>query len=72
MFITDDNHLYMCDGHANRVVKLTLDGKLAGTFGLPGKMPGEFGFAHQIAVAPCGNIYVAEIVNWRVQKFLPC
>ncbi|AWI09951.1 peptidyl-alpha-hydroxyglycine alpha-amidating lyase family protein [Ereboglobus luteus] len=71
MCITPDDYLFMCDGHANRVVKLTLDGKLEGTFGVPGKMPGEFGYAHQIAVAPSGNIYIAEIVNWRVQKFIP-
>lgn len=71
MFITPDNFLFMCDGHANRVVKLTLEGELVGSFGLPGKIAGQFGFAHQIVVAPSGNLYVSEIVNWRVQKFIP-
>ena len=33
------------------------------------KIPGKFDFAHHIAVDSDGSLYVAEIKNWRVQKF---
>ena len=33
--------------------------------------PGQFNFAHHLAVDLLGNLYVAEIKNWRVQKFRP-
>lgn len=66
-----ENALYMCDGRDERVVKLNLDGQILGVLGGPGKGPGKFHFAHNIAVDSTGAIYVAEIRNWRVQKFAP-
>ena len=59
----------MCDGQNNRVVKLNLDGQILGVLGSYGKVPGKFDFAHNISVDSQGNIFVAEIKNWRVQKF---
>ena len=35
-----------------------------------GKQPGRFHFCHQIAAAPDGSVYTAEILNWRPQKFV--
>jgi DNA-binding beta-propeller fold protein YncE len=64
-----ENALYMCDGVNNRVVKLNLDGQILGVLGSYGKTPGKFDFAHNLAVDSTGAIYVAEIKNWRVQKF---
>ncbi|MBI3679506.1 MAG: 6-bladed beta-propeller, partial [Acidobacteria bacterium] len=61
--------IYMCDGGNNRVVKLNLDGQILGVLGEFGKAPGKFDFAHHLAVDSSGAIYVAEIKNWRVQKF---
>ena len=69
--VTRDQEIFMADGRNNRVVKLTRDGKVLGTFGSPGKKPGEFAYAHHLTVSPGGEVYVAEILNWRVQKFLP-
>ncbi len=69
--LTMDGFLFMVDGYANRVVKLDLDGNVLGTFGEPGKTEGHFAFAHSIAVGKQGEIFVAEILNWRVQKFVP-
>ncbi len=66
----DHQFLYMCDGYNNRVLKLALDGKVVGSFGTPGKLPGQFTYAHQIAAGLDGAIYTAEILNWRAQKFL--
>jgi len=64
-----ENAIYMCDGLNNRVVKLNLDGEILGVLGSYGKIQGKFDFAHNIAVDSEGSIYVAEIKNWRVQKF---
>jgi hypothetical protein len=48
--------------------KLTLDGKVLGTFGDAGKKVGEFGWIHEIACPSENELYVGEILNWRVQK----
>jgi len=44
-------------------------GQILGVLGSHGKTPGKFDFAHNLAVDSTGAIYVAEIKNWRVQKF---
>jgi DNA-binding beta-propeller fold protein YncE len=64
-----ESALYMSDGEANRVVKLNLEGQIVGVLGGFGKSPGAFDFPHHIAVDGSGSLYVAEIKNWRVQKF---
>ena len=68
---TGDNHIMMADGYNCRVVKLTMDGKPVGSFGSHGKQPGQFHYCHQLAVDSRGNVYTAEILNWRPQKFVP-
>jgi DNA-binding beta-propeller fold protein YncE len=60
----------MADGDADRVLKLDLNGKVLGTFGQRGKQAGQFYFAHGIAVGPNNELYVAEVLNWRVQKLI--
>jgi DNA-binding beta-propeller fold protein YncE len=64
-----ENCLYMCDGVNNRIVKLSLDGKVLGVLGSYGKVPGKLDFVHNITLDSTGALYVAEIKNWRVQKF---
>jgi len=70
-YVARENAVYMCDGLNDRVVKLSPDGRILGVLGSHGKTPGKFDFAHGIAVDSTGAIYVAEIKNWRVQKFVP-
>ena len=68
--ITTDQRIFMADGHNNDVLILNLEGQVLGKVGTPGKLPGEFIHSHGIAVTPDGkDFYVAETVNWRVQKF---
>jgi DNA-binding beta-propeller fold protein YncE len=67
--ITPDQFLYVADGKNERVIKMNLDGEILGVLGEPGKGPGQFDFAHSIAVSAQGEIYVGEVLNWRVQKF---
>ena len=69
--ITEDQKLFMTDGHNNRVVKLDLDGGILGVLGEFGKLPGRFNFCHHIAAGASGAFYTSEILNWRAQKFVP-
>jgi DNA-binding beta-propeller fold protein YncE len=69
-FVARENALYMCDGANNRIVKLSLDGQILGVLSSYGKVQGKLDFPHSIAVDSTGAIYVAEIKNWRVQKFI--
>ncbi|MCX6619675.1 MAG: peptidyl-alpha-hydroxyglycine alpha-amidating lyase family protein [Acidobacteria bacterium] len=68
--ITPQQELYMADGYNGRVLKLTLDGAIVGTFGSMGKLPGQLLFVHHLSVAPDHSVYTAEILNWRPQKFV--
>ncbi|HEY0205726.1 MAG TPA: peptidyl-alpha-hydroxyglycine alpha-amidating lyase family protein [Acetobacteraceae bacterium] len=60
--------LYVSDAYPGRIYKLSLDGKVLGYLGKSGKMPGEFGWIHQIACPSENTLFVAELLNWRVQK----
>ena len=71
LHITPEQIIYMADGHNNRVLKLNRKGEILGSLGEKGKLPGQFNFVHHLAVDLLGNLYVAEIKNWRVQKFRP-
>jgi hypothetical protein len=52
------------------VYKLTLDGKVLGWLGKSGHAAKQFGWIHEIACPSENEIYVAELLNWRVQKLL--
>jgi sugar lactone lactonase YvrE len=60
--------LYSSDSYPGRVYKLSLDGKVLGYFGRSGKQPKQFGWIHEMACPSENELYVAEILNWRVQK----
>ena len=62
--------LFMADAYPGRVYKLSLDGKVLGTIGHSGHSAGEFGWIHEIACPSENEIYVAELLNWRVQKIV--
>ncbi|MGZ5839852.1 MAG: hypothetical protein ACXWI2_10960, partial [Croceibacterium sp.] len=34
------------------------------------KGPGQFGEAHFLAVSAKGDVFIADTLNWRVQKFV--
>ena len=69
-YAAKDDAIYMCDGLYNRIVKLNTKGEILGVLGSYGKAPGMLDFAHSIAVDAEGSIYVSEIKNWRVQKWV--
>ncbi len=62
--------LYTSDAYPGRIYKLSLDGKLLGMLGKAGKQPGQFGWIHSIACPSENELYIAEILNWRVQKLV--
>lgn len=62
--------LFTADAYPGRVYKLSLDGKVLGMFGEAGKQPKQFGWIHEIACPSENVIYVAELLNWRVQKLI--
>jgi sugar lactone lactonase YvrE len=62
--------MYIADLYPGRIYKLTLDGRVLGVMGKSGKQLGEFGWVHQLACPSENELYVAELLNWRVQKLL--
>lgn len=62
--------LYSSDSYPGRIYKLSLDGKILGVLGKSGKQLKQFGWIHEIACPSENELYVAEILNWRVQKLI--
>jgi len=60
--------LYAADAYPGRIYKVSLEGKVLGVLGKAGKQPKQFGWIHEIACPSENELYVAEILNWRVQK----
>ncbi|MGH7655468.1 MAG: peptidyl-alpha-hydroxyglycine alpha-amidating lyase family protein [Gemmatimonadaceae bacterium] len=61
-------YLYVADAVPGRIYKVTLDGKVLGTIGEAGKELKQFGWIHEIACPSQNSLYVAELLNWRMQK----
>ncbi len=62
--------LFTSDAYPGRIYKLSLDGKVLGMLGESGKQAKQFGWIHGIACPSENELYVAEILNWRVQKLI--
>ena len=62
--------LYSSDGYPGRIYKLTLDGKILGVLGESGKQLKQFGWIHEIAWPSENELFVGELLNWRVQKLI--
>jgi hypothetical protein len=62
--------LYTSDAFPGRVYKLSLEGKVLGVLGQAGKQLKQFGWVHEIACPSENLLYVAELLNWRVQKLV--
>ena len=75
-YVKSENVIYMCDGgsgkdnEVHRIIKVSLEGKVLGVLSEFGKTPGKLHVPHYLAVDSTGAIYVAEVRNWRVQKFV--
>lgn len=63
-------YLYSADAFPGRIYKLTLDGKVVGVLGRTGRQLKQFGWIHELACPSENELYVAELLNWRVQKLI--
>ena len=63
-------YLYSSDSFPGRIYKLTLDGKVLGMLGRTGHQLKQFGWIHEMACPSENELYVAELLNWRVQKLV--
>ena len=63
-------YIYTSDAFPGRIYKLTLDGKLVGVLGKAGRQMKQFGWIHEIACPSENELWVAELLNWRVQKLI--
>lgn len=67
-----DGRIYAADTHYGRVLVFEPDGRLVGSFGRPGRGPGEFLLPTDVAIAPDGTVYVGEYGgNDRISRFTP-
>jgi len=66
----DRRHLMMAHGHAGLIMRLDLNGKVLGATGGQGKGPNRYGEAHFLALDRREDIYVADSLNWCVQKLV--
>lgn len=74
--VGSNNYVYVVDSWNHRVQVFTLDGQFIGKWGKHGSGNGEFDFRFDdwrgmngIATDSAGNVYVADIFNYRMQKF---
>jgi hypothetical protein len=65
-----DQVLFTSDAFPGRIYKLSLEGEVLGTFGESGKQTKQFGWIHAIACPSSNLLYVAELLNWRIQKLI--
>jgi DNA-binding beta-propeller fold protein YncE len=66
----DGKHLMLAHGHTGKIIKLDLHGNVLGATGGQGKGPNRYGEAHFLALDRKEDIYVADTLNWRVQKLV--
>jgi DNA-binding beta-propeller fold protein YncE len=69
--LAPDGYLYMTTGFDAQIVKLDLNGVVLGVTGRPGEGTGEYGEAHDLVVNSASEIFVADVVNRRLQKLVP-
>jgi hypothetical protein len=62
--------LFVGDLYPSRIYKVSLQGEVLGVYGQPGRNLGEFGWIHAIACPSEDEIWVGELINWRVQKLV--
>jgi peptidylamidoglycolate lyase len=77
--VAPDGYLYVVDGgdmnpkppDRGRVLKLDLQGNILEKWGSFGSYDGQFYWAHDVAVAKNGDVYVTDVhLGMRVQKFV--
>lgn len=65
-----DDRIFLAHGHTGLIMRLDLEGSVLGATGSQGKGLGQYGEAHFLALDAREDIYVADTLNWRVQKLV--
>lgn len=60
---------YVCDAGAHAILVFDGQGRAVGRFGSHGAGPGQLNFPSSVAVGPEGTVFVADTLNFRIQKF---
>jgi len=66
LYSSDSNEVNSMDN--GEIYKLELDGRVVGKFGQAGKLMKQFGTVNEIDCRRSNELYVGEVLNWRVQK----
>lgn len=68
--IDSNGDILAADGYGNaRIHRFRPDGELVGSWGEPGRGPGQFNLVHSVVVAPDGRLLVCDRENYRIQAF---
>lgn len=65
-----DRQMYLATGFSGQILRLDANGRAVAAMGQPGKALGEFGEAHYMAIAPTGDIFVADTINAALHRYV--
>ena len=68
--LTNGPSQVMFVGSVGKVYKMSLDGKIIGQFGRPGRMPGTIDSIHQLACPDEKAVYLANLYASRIDKWV--
>jgi DNA-binding beta-propeller fold protein YncE len=71
LYANGDGAIWAFEDPTAKVVKYDREGHLLYAWGALGDYPGAFLNMHGATVDPDGNLYIAEVGNGRLQKFMP-
>ena len=60
--------IYSHDMFPGRIYKMSLEGEVLGYLGTAGRKLGQFGWIHALECVSENELWVGELLNWRVQK----
>ena len=63
-----DPVMFTQDMFPGRIYKMSLDGTVLGYLARDGQAIGQFGWIHGLACPSANELYIAELLTWRVQK----
>jgi len=63
--------VYVADANNNRVQEFSTGGTWIATIGVAGTngAPGTLGYTRRVAVDPAGNVWIADLWDWRVEEW---
>ena len=68
--ITPPPNQVMFVGSTGKVYKMDLNGKVLGSFGRMGRVPGTVDWVHAVACPDERTVYLAEELSWRLDKVI--